>query len=235
MTGYPPRFPMGRFSEALTLATRLHATQTRKSSDLPYVSHLLAVAGITMDYGGDEDECIAALLHDAAEDQGGLPTLNLIRERFGERVADIVAGCTDAYAEAGAEKPPWVERKVAYITRLRQASPSVRLVSAADKLHNARSILMDYRQIGEVAFDRFRKETPFHTLWYYRRLADTFLSLDHESHLAQELARVVSRVERKVVTAGQDGGEGVEGVYRKLDDALNRRAPHTGDAAERHR
>jgi (p)ppGpp synthase/HD superfamily hydrolase len=220
MTSYSPRFSMERFAEALTFAARLHAQQTRKGSDLPYVSHLLGVAGIAMEYGGGEDECIAALLHDAAEDQGGEPTLALIRERFGDAVADTVAGCTDAYAEAGAEKPPWVQRKVAYIAHLRDAPPSVRLVSAADKLHNARSILMDYRQSGPAIFDRFKKDTPFHTLWYYRRLADTFLALDPDSHLAHELARVVAKIESKLTSSGSGDLEERDRIYRELDDAL---------------
>ncbi len=118
MTTSSPRFSMERFAEALTYAAYLHREQTRKGSDLPYVSHLLGVASIVMEYGGNESECIAALLHDAAEDQGGKPRLEDIRLKFGSSVADIVDGCTDAYAEAGAEKPEWMKRKAAYVAHL---------------------------------------------------------------------------------------------------------------------
>lgn len=115
MTTDLPRFNMQRFAKALTYATHLHARQTRKGSDLPYISHLLAVSSIAMEYGASEHEAIAALLHDAAEDQGGRPTLDAIRAKFGDGVADIVDGCTDAYAEAGAKKPAWKKRKAQYI------------------------------------------------------------------------------------------------------------------------
>src|SRR5947209_2209991 len=125
-----------RFEDALVFATQLHAGQRRKGSATPYVAHLLAVAAIVLENEGNEDEAIAALLHDAIEDQGGAPTREMIRERFGNRVVEIVDGCTDAEV---IPKPPWRARKEAYIAHLRGATPSVRLVSAADKLHNARA------------------------------------------------------------------------------------------------
>jgi len=179
-----------RFDEALVLATRLHAKQTRKGTDVPYIAHLLAVASIVLEQGGSEDEAIAALLHDAIEDQGGASTRLLIREHFGENVVEIVNGCTDAESMP---KPPWRARKEAYIAHLVDASASVRLVSAADKLHNTRTILADYREIGEALWERFNggKEG---TLWYYRSLV-TVLRNAERTPLVEELERVVSEIE----------------------------------------
>ncbi|MDO8346368.1 MAG: HD domain-containing protein [Rugosibacter sp.] len=179
-----------RFADALILAHELHAGQVRKGTAIPYVSHVLAVAGIVLDYGGDEDEAIAALLHDAVEDCGGAPVLADIRRLFGDRVAGIVAACSDTDQ---IPKPPWQARKEAYLDHLRDASASVRLVSAADKLHNARAILADYREIGESLWGRFNA-TRAQTLWYYRALVETF-----EAHgctpLVSELARTVRDIE----------------------------------------
>jgi len=214
-----PRFDMQRFAEGLTYAAHLHAKQTRKGSDLPYISHLLGVASLTMEYGGSEDECIAALLHDAAEDQGGIPTLEQIRAKFGDDVADIVAGCTDAFVEAGAEKPPWEKRKAKYIAHLHSSSKSVRFVSAADKLHNARAILADYREHGDEVFSRFKKSKD-ETVWYYRRLANTYTEL-LPGQLSKELDRVVTKLEKS--TARKDDGQMIERklVYSNLDKLVD--------------
>src|SRR5436305_7390897 len=141
-----------RFEEAITFATQLHAKQLRKGTTIPYIAHLLAVTSIVLENGGNEDEAIAALLHDAIEDQGGAATREEIRHRFGDTVVAIVDGCTDAEV---IPKPPWRARKEAYIAHVRQAPPSVRLVSGADKLHNARSILADYRVSGDALWQRF--------------------------------------------------------------------------------
>ena len=180
-----------RFEEALILATRLHAGQVRKGTTIPYIAHLLGVTSIVLEHGGDEDEAIAALLHDAAEDQGGQAILEDIRARFGDGVAEIVAGCTDAWTDP---KPPWRERKQAYVAALRRASASVRLVSSADKLHNARAILGDYRALGEAVWERFTGGREG-TLWYYRALVEV-LQATGPSALADELERVVSELER---------------------------------------
>lgn len=182
-----------RFEDALMYAAKLHASQIRKGSRVPYVSHLMAVASIALECGADEDEAIAALLHDAIEDQGGSKAREEIRGRFGDRVVEIVDGCTDADTKP---KPPWRERKEAYITHIKDASPSVHLVSAADKLSNARAILKDYRSLGDKLWERFKggKEG---TLWYYRSLSDVFLAV-YPSPLADELDRVVSEIERRV-------------------------------------
>ena len=192
-----------RFEQALMFAAQLHREQRRKGSSIPYVSHLLAVASLVIEHGGDEDEAIAALLHDAIEDQGGAKTREEIHRRFGGRVTAIVEGCTDSEI---IPKPPWEERKRVYIERLRKAAAPVRLVSAADKLHNARSILSDYRNLGEEIWQRFvtRKEG---TLWYYRSVLDVLIQAGR-TPLVDELDRVVSELERLARQASQTGQQG---------------------------
>ncbi|OUL24336.1 phosphohydrolase [Nostoc sp. RF31YmG] len=179
-----------RFTAALTYATELHAKQVRKGSGVPYIAHLLGVASIALEYGANEDEAIAALLHDAIEDQGGAATREEIRRRFGDNVTAIVDGCTDTDTTP---KPPWRQRKEAYIAHLPTASSSVLLVSAADKLHNARSILKDYRVLNDSLWQCFQggKEG---TLWYYRTVVDTFKSIGSPA-IAEELERVVLELE----------------------------------------
>ncbi|MEP0785300.1 HD domain-containing protein [Trichocoleus sp. DQ-A1] len=182
-----------RFTDALTFATVLHANQIRKGSGVPYISHLLGVTSIALEHGANEDEAIAALLHDAIEDQGGAATREEIRRRFGDTVTEIVNGCTDAETTP---KPPWQERKEAYIAHIPTASTSVRLVSAADKLHNARSILTDYHIVGEAIWERFQAGKQG-TLWYYRSLVGAFRKAG-SSPLIDELERVVSEIEHQV-------------------------------------
>ena len=184
------------FEDALTFAVQRHAGHLRKGTDIPYATHLLAVCSIVLEHGGDEEEAIAALLHDAVEDQKA--TLDEIRDRFGERVAETVAGCSDTDV---APKPPWRERKEAYIAHLATASPSTRLVSAADKLHNARSIVFDYRLQGETLWDRFSASRD-ETLWYYRSVVDA-LRAAGTTPLIDELDRVVTEMENMV--KGQGG------------------------------
>ena len=183
-----------RFIDALNYAANLHANQVRKGGNpIPYVAHLLGVASIALEYGADEDEAIAALLHDAIEDQGGIPIREEIRLRFGDNVVDIVNGCTDAEVKP---KPPWRERKERYIAHIQSASPSVLLVSASDKLYNIHSILKDYRVIGDAIWKRFKggKEG---TLWYYRSLVNEYRAVN-PSPIVDELDRVVSEVERLI-------------------------------------
>lgn len=188
------------FDDALVYASQLHRDQLRKGTDIPYVSHLLAVTAIVLEHGGTEVEAIAALLHDAVEDQGGSETREKIRERFGNNVAAIVDGCSDADTRP---KPPWCERKKRYIAHVVEAPRSVRLVSAADKLHNARAILADYRQLGETLWSRFNGGRDG-TLWYYRALADAFRAVEPNA-LSEELDRIVTELE--LLAAGQPGGE----------------------------
>ncbi len=179
-----------RFEEALLFATRLHAEQRRKGTTIPYIAHLLSVCSIVLEHGGSEDEAIAALLHDAVEDQGGAPTRAEIRRRFGPQVAAIVDGCTDSDVMP---KLPWRARKAAYITHLRVAPPSVRLVSLADKLHNTRALLADYRLLGEALWSRFHGGKAG-TLWYYRVVVDTLCEAG-STPLIEELERVVVELE----------------------------------------
>jgi len=178
-----------KFEKSLLYASRLHRDQVRKGTKSPYVTHLLAVAAIVGENGGTENEVVAALLHDAPEDQGGEVILEDIRTRFGDEVAEIVAGCTDTYEDP---KPPWRERKERYLEHLAGAPDSVRLVSSADKLHNARSVLSDYRVLGEDLWTRFNGKREG-TLWYYRAVAD---NLRGEGPIAEELNRVVTEMER---------------------------------------
>jgi len=179
-----------RLQEAFTYASNLHATQTRKGNDVPYISHLMGVAAIVLEQGGTENQAIAVLLHDAVEDQD-VP-LKEIRKRFGDEVAQIVEGCTNAETEPES----WREGKEKYIAHLSEAGPSVWLVAAADKLYNARNILEDYRNVGESLWGRFTGGKDG-TLWYYRTLAKTFREI-YPSPLTDELGRVVSELEKLV-------------------------------------
>lgn len=179
-----------RLAEAFAYAAHLHRDQRRKGTDIPYITHVMAVSALVGEHGRSEDQMIAALLHDAVEDQGGRETLAAIRCRFGEHVAELVWACTDTYTEP---KPPWRKRKEAYLAHIETAPAEARLISAADKLHNARAIRADYRVHGEALWQRFNSSRD-QVLWYYRALADAFLRLD-ASELAGELDRVVGELE----------------------------------------
>lgn len=180
-----------RFDRALRYASDVHRTQIREGSNVPYVAHLLGVAALVLEEGGDEDQAIAALLHDAVEDQGGRRRLADIRRRFGKRVARIVEACSDSDT---IPKPPWRERKERYLARIRHEPADVRRVSLADKLYNARSILTDYRRVREKIWKRFTGRKAG-TLWYYRELVKAFREVG--PHLmAEELGRVVTQLER---------------------------------------
>lgn len=185
-----------RFEDALGFAARLHAAQVPKGSGTPYIGHLLAVAAIAVEHGATEDEPIAALLHDAVEDQGGRPTLERIRERYGDDVAAIVLGCTDSDE---AHEPSWRPRKERYLAHLAETPPSVLLVVAADKLHNVRSVLADYRALGEALWPRFTGNRDG-TLWFYRAVADALGSRARFGSvslqvLVAELRRAVDELE----------------------------------------
>ncbi len=180
-----------RFEDAFKYAADLHRKQFRKGTGIPYLAHLLGVTALVLEDGGDEDQAIAALLHDAAEDQGGRAILEEIKIRFGDRVASIVDGCTDTYEDP---KPAWRQRKENYIEHLRLAAPDVRRVSLADKLQNARSILVDLKRSGDEVWGRFNggKEG---TMWYYRALVKVFQELD-SSILVNEFSKVVDDIEK---------------------------------------
>jgi (p)ppGpp synthase/HD superfamily hydrolase len=183
-----------RFREALVYAAELHADQVRKVSGEPYVAHLLGVAALALEHGADEDEAIAALLHDAVEDQGGAEQREEICRRFGAAAAAIVDGCSDADTQP---KPPWRRRKEAYLAHLRDdATPSMRLISACDKLNNARAILLDYRRLGESLWNHFKGGRDG-TLWYYRAVVEA-LKAHGTTPLVEELDRVVGELESLV-------------------------------------
>jgi (p)ppGpp synthase/HD superfamily hydrolase len=193
VTTTPPRFRLTeRFDRAVQYANRIHASQTRKGTDVPYMTHLLGVASLVLENGAEsEEEVIGALLHDAAEDQGGRPRLEDIREQFGEQVGHIVDACTDSYENP---KPDWRPRKEAYVTHIRELlerggdEPALR-VSLADKLHNMRAIIADVRESGDAVFERFNGKKDG-TIWYYAALVDAFRGFPN---------RMVGELEREVV------------------------------------
>lgn len=180
-----------KFEQALIYTTRLHAQQVRKATGVPYISHLLSVTALVLEAGGNEEEAIAALLHDAVEDQGGEATRTEIYHHFGERIVAIVDDCTEFRTEI---KPPWQERKLHYIEQLRVGSPAARRVALADKLHNMRSLLFDYRQQGEAIWSAFStgKEGM---LWFYHSLLTMYREVA-PSPMVEELARVVTELEQ---------------------------------------
>jgi (p)ppGpp synthase/HD superfamily hydrolase len=194
--------PLGpRFQRAFQFAAKMHSGQTRKASTIPYIAHLMGVASLVLEAGGVEDLAIAALLHDVVEDCGGAAMLNKVRRQFGSRVAKIVEGCTDTDKDP---KPPWRERKENYLEHLKYADAETRLVSAADKLNNVRSILSDYREIGEFVWGRFSGGREG-TLWYYRALLDEFLR-DPPNRVTRELDLAVRELESlagRVASAGK--------------------------------
>jgi (p)ppGpp synthase/HD superfamily hydrolase len=181
-----------RLQLAFRYAAEKHMGQTRKQTAVPYLSHLMAVASLVLEAGGDEDMAIAALLHDVVEDCGGMPRLREVRRKFGARVAKIVEGCTDSFGEP---KPEWMERKKDYLREVQHADAETRLVSASDKLHNVRTILADYRRDGEAIWKRFtgKKEG---TLWYYRALSDEYRR--NPNWVTRELEMAIAELERAV-------------------------------------
>lgn len=183
-----------KFVEALGYAAEKHATQTRKAGEVPYLGHLLSVAGLVIEADGTETQAIAALLHDAAEDQGGERTVAEIDQKFGADVASIVAECSDTFE---APKPPWRGRKERYIQHLREASDDAALVSLADKLDNARAILRDLRAHGNEVWQRFSVQDPQLHLWYYRSLLEVYSQRAH-SWMVGELHDVIDALEQAI-------------------------------------
>ncbi|PWH15510.1 MAG: phosphohydrolase [Anaerolineae bacterium] len=179
-----------RFEQALMYALQAHREQYRKESEIPYFSHLISCAALVMESGGDEEQVIAALLHDVAEDQGGNLRLEEIEALFGERVRRIVEGCSDTLVNP---KPPWRERKERYIEHLDTADEDVLLVSLADKVHNLRTIYLDYQRVGDRVWDRFRggKEG---SLWYFRSLLEVF-KVKYPHPMVTEFERLLAFLE----------------------------------------
>ena len=188
-----------RFDDALIFTTKLHANQVRKGSGTPYIAHLLSVTALVLEAGGDEDLAIAALLHDAVEDQGGMITLSEIKKRYGLRVAEVVLSCSDSYTTP---KPAWRKRKENYLSKLRESNPGSRLVSLADKVHNFRCLLRSLRKDNDMVWEKFNggKEG---TLWYYRSLVSVFDEFE-DNYLMEELRRVVEEI--NLIAASQTCG-----------------------------
>jgi (p)ppGpp synthase/HD superfamily hydrolase len=189
-----------RLAAAFAYAEQVHRGQTRKKTRAPALSHLMAVASLVLENGGDEDEAIAALLHDAPEDCQGAETLREIDVRFGDRVAQIVLGCTDSLQSP---KPPWQERKSHYIARLPAADESTLLVSLADKVHNVGSLVVGYRQLGEELWDRF-SATRDQSLWYYESLLAVFqrAGIHRCATLVEELERSLGELRKMIAADG---------------------------------
>lgn len=189
-TGPRPTKLGPKLKQAFSYAAKWHAGQTRKATTVPYLSHLMAVASLVLEAGGDEEMAMAALLHDVVEDCGGMPRLREIRKQFGARVARIVEGCTDSFGEP---KPDWIERKRGYLEEVTHADAETRLVSASDKLHNVRTILADYRKDGDAIWARFNGKKEG-TLWYYRALSDEYARTPNR--ITRELELAVRELDR---------------------------------------
>jgi (p)ppGpp synthase/HD superfamily hydrolase len=190
-----------RLDDAFALAARLHAGDLRKGTRIPYLAHLLGVCALVLVDGGDEDEAIAALLHDALEDHPETISRREIGTRFGARVLAIVEGCTDTpRGHTGGRKPPWRARKEAYLARVRTSPPGALRVSLADKVDNARQILADHREVGALVWERFSAGGD-EQRWYYRSLVDAYRTAGVTSPLLDELARVVGELERLVTVS----------------------------------
>lgn len=185
-----------RFTSALDYARAAHLGALRKGTAVPYLSHVLVVAGLVLEHGGDEDEAIAALLHDVAEDSGGEARLDDIGRRFGERVAGIVRDCSDSLAADPTRKDGWWPRKLRHLDHLAEMGERSLLVSAADKTHNCESTVADYRRHGEDLWSRFNPDAGrAGQLWYHRSVADVMAS-----RLTGEPSRLADRLERAVAT-----------------------------------
>ena len=181
-----------RIAQALALAVEAHDGQKRKGTQIPYIAHPMGVASIALEHGADEEQAMAALLHDAVED-GGPEYAQRIRAKFGARVADIVQGCTDGVPDSSGTKEAWTPRKERYIAHLKEASDDVLLVSGSDKLHNARAIVEDLLRIGPAVFNRF-SASKAQTLWYYETLAGVFSQ--RRTPIAQALSDTVQRMKQ---------------------------------------
>lgn len=179
-----------KFEKALSFATQLHATQYRKGSKAPFITHLLSVCAIILEDGGTEDEAIAGLLHDAVEDQGGLKTLEAIKNTFGERIAQIVLECSETHLSP---KPPWKERKVQSLAKMKQISDSAIRVVLADKVHNSQSLIREHQKYGTIIWNNFKAGREG-TVWYFNQVC-AVLNERTNSELIHELKLAVNRIE----------------------------------------
>lgn len=198
MTGDNPSVILTlRYAAAVVYASSLHENQVRKSTNIPYISHLFGVSSLILEAGGDEDMAIAGLLHDGPEDQGGKETLDHIREHFGDRVAHIVEGCTDSLTAKPEQKARWRKRKEEYIAHLEGADDDTLTVSLADKLHNARAIVSDLRITGLKTWERFNNQTsPMDILWYYSQILKIGEEREGNRFLVTNLGEAVQEMRR---------------------------------------
>jgi len=211
-----------RMTAAFDEARRLHGDDTRKGSEVPYLAHLLSVSALVLERGGDEDQAIAALLHDTAEDHGGEAQLAGIAERYGDDVAGIVRDLSDSLEEEGAAKEAWWTRKAVYLRHLETAtSDRALLVSAADKLHNGAATLEDRRRLGDALWARFNPDAGQQgQRWYYRRLTEVFERRGADPILTERLREVVDQLDA-VILADHPELTAAD-LQRELDDAIAR-------------
>lgn len=210
MTSSPRPVLTARYTAALDYARVLHAGDIRKGTTIPYFAHLMSVSALVLEHGGSEDHAIAALLHDAAEDHGGEKMLDAVRAEFGDTVAAIVRSCSDSLVEDRSNKAPWCERKQSYLAHIADMSADAALVSAADKVHNARAVLADYRRHGDELWTRFNRDAGCAGVcWYYGGLAREFQALlghpdagEDARALATELSRTVEALHAEVRRSG---------------------------------
>jgi len=181
-----------RLAEAFAMALELHGGQTRKGSDAPYLTHVMAVAAMVGEYGGNEDQVIAALLHDAVEDQGGQSTLERIRAAFGDTVAAYVLACSDSVTPSESDKAPWRARKEAHIAKVAALPPEVKLILTADKIHNGRSVMAAHGDCGAAVWNRFKGGREG-TIWYYRAMREA-LGQGWDHPLLYELDELIARL-----------------------------------------
>ena len=194
-TKKPHVYLTDRFFTAMAYASDAHKEQVRKSTDIAYISHPFGVASLVIEAGGDEDQAIAGLLHDVAEDCGGEQRLTEIAEKFGDRVAHIVRGCSDSLVVEEDKKAPWRDRKEAHIEQLRSSNADVLLVTAADKTHNARAISTDIQSIGNKVWDRFNSDQE-QILWYYNSVYKVLLDGGVTSTLLNPLKTAIGIMEK---------------------------------------
>jgi len=220
MTGEPPALTE-RFLAAVALAQQVHGGVRRSGTEIPYLAHLLVVTGLVVEDGGDEDQAIAAMLHDAVEDGGGRVLLERINRSFGPRVAAIVEGCSDSVDVDPAEA--WIDRKRRYLAHLNGVrDDGILRVALADKVHNARSIVRDYREEGHALWERFTQKTAREQLWYYGGLL-SFFQARRPGPLTEDLLRAVSELAWLVA---RDHAQRTEQVWLWVDpDVHQRQAP----------
>ena len=180
-----------RYLKALEYAIEWHGFQHRKSTEIPYISHPLGVSSLVLEAMGDEDQAIAGLLHDVPEDCGGEPRLAEIRELFGDRVADLVRGCSDSLTDDPEDKAPWRERKEAHLNHLASANADLLLVTGADKVHNARALATDKQEIGAAIWERFKADGKEDVIWYYESVLAILVAAGITSTLVYPLKAAI--------------------------------------------